>query len=411
MIKRIRNNLLLVTLVSALPMPAIANKDTDELRRQVEALQRQLAAIQEKLAAQEQASKAIEANVAEVTKTHSEWKSADSVVHLSGYASLGYTDNESANGRFSQVQFSPIFHYQYKDLVMLETELEINNTTSGETNIDLEYLALDLFLHDNATLVAGKFLSPIGQFRQNLHPGWINKMPSAPPGFGHDGAAPISDTGLQLRGGLPLGGMRANYAVYAGNGPVLASVTEGGDVELEGIVAEGRTSNADGNFVWGGRLGLLPMTYLELGLSMAKGRAAVTSLDSTEVSNQPARSYDVLGADMTWHWGALDMRGEFVQSKVGSDASAGSTASDGSRWRSWYAQASYPLFTPKFEGVVRYTDFDSPHVAEDQRQWALGINYLFSPTLIGKAAYELNEGQSGSSADQDSMMLQLSYGF
>ena len=56
-------------------------------------------------------------------------------------------------------------------------EIEIDD--AGETETNLEYLTIDWFINDYMALIAGKFLSPIGQFRQNLHPSWINKLPSA----------------------------------------------------------------------------------------------------------------------------------------------------------------------------------------------------------------------------------------
>lgn len=122
------------------------------------------------------------------------------------------------DGSFTVGQFAPIFHFQYRDLVMLEAELEFEVEDNGSTNTALEYLTIDWLMNDYATLVAGKFLSPIGQFRQNLHPTWVNKMASAPPGFGHDGAAPVSDLGVQIRGGYPIGNVRTNYAFFISNG-------------------------------------------------------------------------------------------------------------------------------------------------------------------------------------------------
>lgn len=410
-IRHPRTAALAAAITIALPLSAPAQGDNEALSQQIQALQRQLDALQAQVAAQQEKSTALQDRVAKVSKQQSAVTQSESVVHLAGYGSVGYTDNKDTKGRFNQVQFSPIFHYQYKDLMMLESELEISNTADGETKTELEYLSLDLFLNDYTTLVAGKFLSPIGQFRQNLHPGWINKLPSAPPGFGHDGAAPISETGAQLRGGFPLADMRANYALYVGNGPELEAVTEGSDVELEGIIAEGRTADSDGSKVWGARLGLLPMPGLEIGLSAATGKAAVTLLDGTSIGGQSKRDYDVLGMDFSWRWGALRTRGEFVQSKVGADTSGGATASSAAKWRSWYLQASQRLGQSKFEGVLRYTDFDSPHAAEDQRQIALGVNYLFAPNVIAKAAYEFNDGQSNSETNADSLLLQLSYGF
>lgn len=391
--------------------PAMAGSDIDALRQQVEALQRQLVEIHEKLAKQE----VLEDKVEKVAKAQSQWTESSSVVHLAGYGSAGYTDNEATSGRFSQVQFSPIIHYMYKDLFMLESELELTLQPDGETETALEYMTIDWFASDYAILQAGKFLSPLGQFRQNLHPSWINKLPSAPPGFGHDGAAPISEVGLQVRGGLPLGGMRSNYALYVGNGPELNAVEEDGEVELEGIEAEGRTRDADGKKVWGGRFGILPLSGLELGFSFATGKAAVTNIvdedagTSTSVSGDVARDYDVLGTDFSWKLRGIDLRGEYVRSKLG-DA-AGSVAESGAEWRSWYTQASYQIPSTKLEGVVRYTDFDSPHGSEDQRQWALGANYLFAPNAIFKLGYEFNDGQEGAESNEDSVLAQLAYGF
>ncbi|MHB1094526.1 hypothetical protein [Thiobacillus sp.] len=412
----LRRTGLALAIGACLPASALAGSEIELLQQQVEALQSQLQAIQTQLSAQQEKSaskddiQALKKEVKDVSKTHSEWKDASSVVHLAGYGSVGYTDNEGTKGRFSQVQFSPIFHYQYKDLIMLGGELEITNDPDGETSTGLEYLTLDLYLNDYATLVAGKFLSPIGQFRQNIHPGWINKLPSAPPGFGHDGAAPLSDTGLQVRGGFPLGSMRSNYALYVSNGPELEAVTEDGEVELEGIMAEGRTSDVDGNKVVGGRFGLLPVPGLEVALSFATGKAAITSFDMMGVSGEQSRDYDVFGGDFAWKWRNLDLRGEYVQTKVGSDNSGGLTASNGAKWKTWYTQAAYK-FLPKVEGVVRYTNFDSPHAAEDQKQWALGVNYLYASNIIAKLAYEFNDGQAGKVADDNSILAQLAYGF
>ena len=120
--------------------------------------------------------------------------------HLSGYATVGYADSENTENGVSSTEFNPIFHLLYGDKWMLEGEFEfLTDSQPGGVEDELGYLALNYFLNDYVTLQIGKFLSPIGQFRQNLHPSWIDKASSAPLGFGHDGAAPISNTGLQIR--------------------------------------------------------------------------------------------------------------------------------------------------------------------------------------------------------------------
>jgi hypothetical protein len=291
----------------------------------------------------------------------------------------------------------------YKDLVMLEGELEFTVEEDGGTDAALEYLTVDLFVNDYLALVGGKFLSPIGQFRQNIHPSWINKLPTAPPGFGHDEAAPVSEVGLQTRGGFPVGNTHMNYAAYVGNGPILEIEEEDGEFEIEAVEAEGRTSNDDDKFVFGGRLGLTPLPNTEFGVSLATGEVA------GEDEPSATRDYDVYGADAAYKWNNLGLRGEYINQKVGS--SSASIAPDSARWSAWYAQAAYRFAPSNWESVLRYGDYDSPHDSVDQKQWALGVNYLFSPNAIAKLAYNFNDGEAGSPADDDGFQIQFAYGF
>ena len=336
------------------------------------------------------------------------------ITHLAGYADVGYTETENSDGSFGAGTFAPIFHYQYLDLVMLEAELEIEVADDGETETALEYLSINWFINDYLTLVGGKFLSPIGQFRQNLHPSWINKLASAPPGFGHDGAAPVSDVGLQLRGAAPIGDIRTNYAFYISNGPELVAEFEDDEYELDGVEAEGFGSDGDGEKVLGGRFAFIPFTGFEFGLSVASGKATVTGIHGAEsqiLLSEGARDYDVRGADFSLQAGAFGFRGEYVETKVGADEGVGVAASEGAIWETWYTQGTYRLGETKWELVARYTDFDSAHGSQDQKQWSLGTNYLFSNNFIGKFSYELNDGQAGAETDDDRFQFQLAYGF
>ncbi len=380
-IKKYTSVAVLLSVQLGLPVATYAADDTAELKAQVEQLRKEV-------------------------RDANEWRRSESLVHLAGYGAATYTDAKGQNGAFSQAQFSPIFHYQYRDLLMLESELEISATSEGETETALEYLALDLFVNDYLTVVAGKFLSPIGQFRQNLHPTWINKMPSHPPGFGEEGAAaPVSDVGAELRGGFPLGRMRANYALYVGNGPEL----EADAGELEAIEAEGRTRDADGKKVIGGRFGILPIPHLEFGVSAASGKTAVTKDGGVEIADDPERDYDVVDADLTWQIGNFDVRGEYVRQKIG-DAAA-SVAPEGAEWKAWYTQVAYKFLPAKWELVLRRANFKPPHADLEQRQTALGINYLFASNVIAKLAFESNKGEPGEPTDDDRVQLQLAYGF
>ncbi|MDX5374356.1 MAG: OprO/OprP family phosphate-selective porin [Gammaproteobacteria bacterium] len=339
----------------------------------------------------------------EQTEAADEWKRSTSVAHLSGYGAVGYADEETGDGAFDQVSFNPIFHYLYDDLLLFEAELEIAVEEDGETETALEYAALNLFANDYVVVGAGKFQSPLGQFRQNLHPAWINKLPAAPVGFGHDGAAPTAEVGAYLRGGVPVGDLAANYAVYVGNGPEV--LVEAG--EIHGIESEGFTRDVDGDKVWGARLGLLPIPQLEFGVSGALGQVAL--LDDTGALLEQDRDYQVLGADFAWQRGLAELRGEYIIQSLDDDPA--SSYPEDVEWEAWYVQGAMRIPDTQVEVVARYGEFDSPHADDDQDQVAAGINYLFASNVIAKLAYEWNDGDPASPADHDRVLIQLAYGF
>ena len=372
----------LLAAMLAAPLAAAAADDLGTLKADVEDLKRQV-------------------------REASEWKNSESHAHLAGYGAVTYTDTKESgvNDSFDLVRFNPIFHYQFLDTVLLEGELELNILSDGDTETKLEYLSIDFFLNDYMALVAGKFLSPLGQFRQNLHPLWINKLASAPPGFGEDQALPMSEIGLQLRGGAPLGAARMNYAVYVGNGPELEA--DGG--EIEAIMTDGVTRNQDGKKVVGARVGILPIPRLEIGVSAASGEATVTTNGGTALTGDPVRDYDAFGLDFSYSTGGLKLLAESMRQEVG--ATSGGVAPMGGDWKTWYAQVSYLVPQTKWEGVLRYADYDSPHPSQDQKQKALGVNYWIAPHAAAKLTFESNDGQAGTATDANRILAQIAYGF
>tara|TARA_R110002096_G_scaffold43552_1_gene117662 strand:+ start:27958 stop:29178 length:1221 start_codon:yes stop_codon:yes gene_type:complete len=382
---------------------SLADEDADALNTRIEALEKQLDEVKSLLKQQVQQSatkaevQAVKKDVEVAKAEQAEWKSYDSGVHLAGYGAVNYSTEDNS---FNRALFAPIFHYQFKDLFLLESELEINVQDDGSTEVALEYLTVDWFMNDYMALIAGKFLSPVGQFRQNLHPTWINKMVNAPVGFGHDQASPIAELGLQLRGGFPVGEtMNANYAFYVSNGPIL-ELNEDGD-EIEAVEYNASTDDADDNKTFGGRVALTPLANTEIGVSGAFGDIAIPGEDN--------RDYDVIGVDFFGRWKNFDLRGEYVRQQV--DALVTSAAPDSQEWEAFYTQLSYKLLPTKFEAVARYGDYNSNHADQEQEQWALGLNYLFAPNAMAKLTYEFNDGLVGTRTDQDQLLLQLTYGF
>jgi hypothetical protein len=342
---------------------------------------------------------------AEASQAGNEWKNTTSVMHIAGYGSAGFNKRQSGADSFV-ANFNPIFHFQYADKVLWESELETEIGEDGETEMGLEYSTIDFFLNDNITLVAGKFISPLGNFRQNIHPSWINKLPSAPPGYGHGGAAPRSDVGVQLRGGVNFGNRRkVTYAGYVGVGPRI----EGVDGEIHDVDTGGFLQGPDGQQVFGGRVSILPLPKLEIGLSGATGDVGVVQNNGIDVVDDPLRKYTVLGFDAFYRWNKIDFRGEYISQDIAD--SAQSVAAEGGKWETWYAQGSYKFAQTKWEGVLRYTDFTTPEADEAQQQWAFGLNYLVTPNAIVQLGYEHNNGLDGEITDDDLWLFQIAYGY
>lgn len=417
-------------------------KKYERLKEQLEQISEEMNALKEKINSEE--SQGDGENAPGVRNTLLEGEIGNSIYHVGGYADVMYSDSEGGIGNFATGHFAPIFHWQYKDIILFESELafgieSLEETGETETETELEYMSLDLFLNDYMTLVAGKFLSPIGQFQQNLHPSWINKLPSAPIGFGtghHSGAseaAPIADVGVQLRGGVPLNDMRFNYALVVGNGPRIVPEShdsEEGDAheaeehdeeenhdgengheeeeehndefEIGGLDTSGSVHDLNENKSFGGRFGFLPIPNLELGLSGLTAKATYVGMEHIGEMD-----YNVFGADFYYAPGYvknLSFRGEFVRTELD-----GGLEEKDKTWEAFYVQGAYFLENLKLEPVLRYGEYRDGH-DELQKQYALGLNYWWASNVITKLAYEFNDS-SDAHASADRVSLQLAYGF
>ena len=189
---------------------------------------------------------------------------------IRGYGHTGFTSTETngeSESTFDGGTFAPIFLFNHNDKLMFETELEFT-LSHGDLDVGFEYADIMYVVNDYMTVRAGKFLLPFGTFMERLHPSWINRFTSKPLGFGHDGIAPSSGVGVELRGAFYLGNTKWNYSTYLTNGPTIKDGSdepeEAGMLSFENLL-DNNTSKA-----FGGRIGVFPFTdsSTELGYSM-----------------------------------------------------------------------------------------------------------------------------------------------
>ncbi len=369
---------------------------------------------------------------------------------LTGYGFTTYVDSDAEGGTESfNAGFVPIFLYQVGEKFLVEVELEFE-FEDDELETEVEYAQIDWLANDYLTVVAGKYLTPFGSFIERLHPAWINKLPTFPLPYQHgQSVVPFSQTGLQLRGGVPLGDglKRFTYSAYVSNGFQVSAHGHGAeegedDHDEEGeddheeetaemltssfndedghdedggghegeehededpIFLDGSSFNGNGDLAFGGRVSLIPARGFEIGVSYLSGSYDEEGLLDTET----------FGVDFTYHHDLFDLRGEWLDSDIERGVAEDGDPLNNQQVESWYIQPSLRLSVipayvfNKLELVARYANLDFGET--DQDQTSVGLNYYFSGSTILRVAWERLE-ETGHASD-DSLNVMLAIGF
>lgn len=349
-----------------------------------------------------------------INAQNNDFESSKTQFMIRGYGHTGFNSMSSGDEKESSYvgsAFAPIFLFKHSDRLMFEAELEFG-LENNELEIGLEYADVMYVLNKYMTVRAGKFLLPFGTFMERLHPSWINRFSTRPLGFGHDGIAPASGIGVELRGAFDLGGPKLNYSVYSTNGPRLKDGSD--EPEEAGMLLFQNFEDNNTSKAFGGRLGLLPFadSSMELGFS-AYSTSGVGNQDS-EYENVGAFLYALdfsFVKQIAPLKGLIDIKAQYNNSNVDT-ATFIETHEDGdveeysfdNKSNSFYTQLSYrPImadsdFLKKLEFVGRYSNFNAPEGAEweeQSTQLALGINYWMSWRSVIKMSYQTTDKEGG----------------
>ncbi|MDW3212140.1 MAG: hypothetical protein R8N23_19885 [Reichenbachiella sp.] len=359
-------------------------------------------------------------------------KPGDSRFLLRGYSDATFMSNDEET-TFGNARFVPLFLYKQSDKLFFEGELEFG-IEDGEVEIALEYANFNYSLAPNLNLRAGKILIPFGIFFDRLHPSWINRLPTVPLGYGHDGILPTSDLGAELRGASYLGGMKFNYSLYVMNGPKI----EDGEEEAEevGMIVHEPDEDNNNNKAVGGRLGLFPLRdqSLELGFSA----------QSAKLGNRDSELEDVGAFLYAFDWtyvrkvsflgGIIDLKGQvnFINVddqtyEVEEDSVMESYTFDNKSNSTFFQLGYRPTFgssqlVKNLELVGRYSTLNTPEEApweSESTQLTLGLNYWIDWRTAIKFAYQMDsvtgghaeDGEEPEELDVNTFYIQWTLGF
>lgn len=328
-----------------------------------------------------------------------------------GHTGLNFTNTEDEReSSYVGSAFAPIFLFKHSDRLMFEAELEFG-LENNELEIGLEYANVMYVLNKNMTVRAGKFLLPFGTFMERLHPAWINRLPTAPLGYGHDGIAPSSGIGVELRGAFDLGGPKLNYSVYSTNGPRIKD----GSIEPEeaGMLQFQNYEDNNNSKAFGGRIGLLPFADSSTEIGFSTYSTSKVGARDSQYENVGAFLYalDFAFVKQFSGFGVIDIKGQYNNSNV-DDATYTELDEFGNpeeytfnnESNSFYTQLSYrPTtsesdFMKKLEFVGRYSNYNAPADAEwsgESEQYAFGLNYWLTWRSVIKVAYQTTDAVGG----------------
>jgi len=343
-----------------------------------------------------------------------------------GAMAVGFTKMQGQPNGFYYGEFSPDFLLKLNDWILLEAEAALGSESSPSAT----FLQADFLVNDWLTIIAGRFVAPIGWFNERLNNPWINKLPADAPG-----SSPLpwmqvlpamSLMGLQARGSFYLGAspLKMEYAAYVSNGLNVTPATPGSPTPDELANLENMTdtfSAITNDKAFGGRLGLWwPEKGLEGGLS---------AMHSGDYLAGPFEdSINLWALDFNYHKGNWDARFEYgtmyqqthpyAQNNIRREGLYAQVA-----YRPWDAvnrylrntELVYRFSWADFHGIdpaaLDLSTYSTPvDVPVRRYQNEIGINYYFYQRMDVKFAYQINT-EPGFPLHDNQFMSELAWGW
>lgn len=333
---------------------------------------------------------------------------------LAGYGTGGFTAR-SGEDPFFDASFNAIFLWKLTDRLFFEGELEFE-FEDGTTTTNLEIAQASYLLNDYMTIGVGRFLNPMDYFVERQHMNWVNKFPDKPLAV-YDGLLPESELGVQLRGVIPIGPTKLEYAAFVANAPGLMTTPD--DFSTLGMLDFDNFANAGGHIAVGGHVGFIPIPELEVGYGIQRSTVGPRDHAVEAILQSVDLNYV---RDSTLLKGLINFRAQWVWSHVGHftydpDSEQGGPFEFNNNRNGGYAQLAYrPTgfgnIIKNFEPVVRYDRLNQLHtpVGFNEERWSFGLDYWVTSSAVIKAAYQL-DNKNGGARDQNAFMLQVAVGF
>ena len=379
------------------------NADVAQLRQEVATLKKQQA---ENQTDAEERQAETDKLVKEVLANARANSQGTSKLLITGDASVGFNAQRNSTSTFF-AGVAPRFLWKQSDQLQFDAAMDISFNSDNSTAFNLEIASATYLLNDYLVVGAGLFVAPFGAYHRDFDPSWINKLPDDPLVFSDNGLGPGSVLGAFVSGAYPIGPTKVNYAFFVSNGPALSTTSSSNAGSLDW---DNRT-DLNNNKAVGGRVGFLPIPYLDIGYSVLCGQASPGG--SNNPDNFPNTNAFMQAVDFNYTrqsdllLGTISLHGEWIWSHV-ADATYDPTGAAGfgplnfnNDRNGGYMQIAYrPSLSSykilrNFEGIFRYDRLDGPSAAPagggHEQRYTTGLDYWLDARSVVKFAYECDD--------------------
>ena len=312
---------------------------------------------------------------------------------LGGYAEvharMQRVDGQPDESGFEAKRFNLFTNARVSDFVRIGAEVEFED---GASEIKLEYAAIDLRIHPSLTLRGGMLLVPLGRFNLS-HDSPLNEFTDRPLVSTELLGVALSEPGLGAFGqfGFARTG-RLTYEVYATNGfhdGLITESEEGTRIPL----GRGNLEDNNGRPAVVARVAVSPARPIEVGVSVHHGAYNVSSEEGIQVDESRDLTIGVLDAEV--HALGMQFAGEGALAAI--DIAPSLTGIYASRQHGVYVEAVRSFgrglvrTMPSSSFAVKlrydYVDFDAEQTGQSTGQVTLGANFRPTQDSVLKLDY------------------------
>lgn len=366
---------------------AIANEETDQLRKIIAEQQKVLASLEKRLDETDQKLNA--------TADQIEVKAEGSIfakTSIGGYGELHYNNYDEKDAKIDFHRFVLFFGHEFSDSVRFFSEFELEHSLAGDGKpgeVELEQAYVEVDINEATSSKVGLFLIPVGI---------INETHEPPTFYG------VERNGVE-KNIIPAtwweAGASFNYKP-SGGVSIDGAVTSGLEVGDDFKIRSGRQKVANAkaeNLAYTARVKYTAINGLELAATVqyqtdiTQGKDGVDTASATLLEAHAI--YQVKDFTVRALYARWDIDGAEA-AVLGRDEQTG-----------WYIEPSY-AFNDKVGVFARYAEFDNNagnSVATAVESTSVGVNYYLHENVVLKADYEDLGGAS------DSKGFNLGFGY